>query len=163
MRLLLLGNGFDLYHKLPTKYENFLHTVEFLIDNYTNSINTVGKVFGDNRLSSKDKLISEAYALYKEGFDSQNLDEDAMNDLIDKAKGNIWFLYLSKTLNRDLGWIDFEKEIQIVLDVFKCFLEKGNRVFHLDTNEWGAEQKYILKHFNFFMRRMIIRLLFRVI
>ena len=111
MMLLLLGNGFDLYHKFPTKYENFLHTVSFLIDNYTNSINTIGEVFGDERLSSKDALISESYELYKESYDAQELDKDIVTDLIDKSKENLWFSYFIKAFNEDLGWIDFEKEI----------------------------------------------------
>ena len=34
MNVFLLGNGFDLYHKLPTKYINFLNTVEFLRNYY---------------------------------------------------------------------------------------------------------------------------------
>ena len=153
MKLLLIGNGFDLYHKFPTKYENFLHVVNFLIDNYTDSINTVGEVLGDGRLSSIDKLISESYALYNVGYDAQELDKDIVIDLIDKAKNNLWFSYLSKAFNKDLGWIDFEKEIQTVLNVFKCFFEKETKFFQLDTKEWTAEQKFILKHFNFFYNK----------
>ena len=30
MNVLFLGNGFDLFHKLPTKYINFLNTVDSL-------------------------------------------------------------------------------------------------------------------------------------
>lgn len=30
MKVLLLGNGFDLNHKFPTSYINFLNTVMFL-------------------------------------------------------------------------------------------------------------------------------------
>ena len=29
----LLGNGFDLYHSLPTRYGNFVNTVDFLKEN----------------------------------------------------------------------------------------------------------------------------------
>ena len=41
MNMLFLGNGFDLWHCLPTKYENFLHTVDFLQKNLDESIDTV--------------------------------------------------------------------------------------------------------------------------
>lgn len=35
--ILLVGNGFDLYYKLPTKYADFLHVVKFLLKNRNNS------------------------------------------------------------------------------------------------------------------------------
>lgn len=30
MKVLVLGNGFDLYHKLPTRYLEFMHVVKRL-------------------------------------------------------------------------------------------------------------------------------------
>ena len=48
MNLLLLGNGFDIYHKIPTKYENFLHTIEFLKKSYNSDMKTIGDVFSNS-------------------------------------------------------------------------------------------------------------------
>ena len=59
MNLLLLGNGFDLYHKLPTRYDNFLHTVDFLIQYYKPEMKTIADVFGDSRLQKEDSFICE--------------------------------------------------------------------------------------------------------
>lgn len=39
MNIFLVGNGFDLYHGLPTKYENFLHTMEYIINHKNDDLN----------------------------------------------------------------------------------------------------------------------------
>ena len=57
MNLFLIGNGFDLAHDLPTKYENFLHTISFLINSYTSDMTTVGSIFGNNQLHVVDDWI----------------------------------------------------------------------------------------------------------
>ena len=57
MNVFLLGNGFDLHHKFPTGYLNFLNTLSFLVENYDDSINTVGQVFGNQELQKKDAFI----------------------------------------------------------------------------------------------------------
>ena len=59
MEILLLGNGFDLHHGLPTKYENFLHVIEFLINHYDRSIKTIGDVLGDERILAVDRYIKK--------------------------------------------------------------------------------------------------------
>lgn len=43
MHFLLLGNGFDLHFSLPTKYHNFLHTIDFLVKYYNDTFKTVGE------------------------------------------------------------------------------------------------------------------------
>lgn len=62
-----------------------------------------------------------------------------------------WFKYLLKCYNKDLGWIDFEKEIAIVLDVFHKFLAEDSPNFNpfrgLNKSKRDA---YILSQFNFF-------------
>ena len=65
MNVLLLGNGFDLYHKLPTRYDNFLHTVDFLINNYTSEMTTVADVFGNEKLQTANNFILECYNQHK--------------------------------------------------------------------------------------------------
>ena len=57
MRILLIGNGFDLHHWLPTKYENFLHTINFLKRYYTSDMKTVGSIMGNAELQKVDAWI----------------------------------------------------------------------------------------------------------
>ena len=118
MHLLLLGNGFDLYFGLPTKYHNFLHTIDFLTKHYNDPVVTVGDVFGNKTLKSVDQEIEKAYNTYQECYDGIKLDEERIIEAINLARGNVWFSYLLKSFNKDIGWIDFEKEVGIVLSSF---------------------------------------------
>ena len=56
MNIFLVGNGFDLHHKFPTRYIDFLHTMGFLIQNKDETYTTIGKIFGNADLQQK-KLI----------------------------------------------------------------------------------------------------------
>lgn len=118
MHLLLLGNGFDLYFGLPTKYHNFLHTIDFLTKHYNDSVVTVGEVFGNKTLRSVDQEIEKAYNTYQECYDGIKLNKESIIEAINLARGNVWFSYLLKSFNKDIGWIDFEKEVGIVLSSF---------------------------------------------
>lgn len=125
MDILLLGNGFDLYHKLPTKYINFLNTTIFLKENYNESeMTTIGKVFNDERLYSIDNEIKECYEKYYATYSNFPLNVEAIHNLIELANKNIWFKYLSQLINKDITWIDFEKEIEKVVYAFEHYFEK---------------------------------------
>ena len=118
MNILLLGNGFDLYHNLPTKYINFLNTVIFLKNNSLVNIKTIGDIFCCEKLNSRDKEIYKSYNEYKEIYDRVEIDLNDLNDLIKLAENNMWFSYLSSSLEKDMTWIDFEKEISAVIKSF---------------------------------------------
>ena len=115
MRILLIGNGFDLMHDLPTKYENFVHTINFLKRYYTSDMKTVGSILGNAQLQEVDKWISRCYSRYKAGWDQSPVSDEDLKKLINNATKNMWFSYLSESLDEDLGWIDFEKEVAFVV------------------------------------------------
>ncbi len=147
-KILLLGNGFDLYHKLPTRYDCFLHTVDFLIKYYDESMQTVGSIFGDKRLQEMDSFISDSYTSYKSGYDTENIIGTEIKSLIELASKNIWFTYLLSTYNMALRWIDFEKEISYVIEVFRFFLENTNgTIFDIDDDD---EYDITISKFDFF-------------
>lgn len=123
MNLLLLGNGFDLHFNLPTKYHNFLHTIDFLVKHYNDTVETVGDVFGDKFLRSTDKEIDVAYTKYHDSYDKIVLDKELIIEAINLARGNVWFSYLVKSFNKEIGWIDFEKEVGTVLTSFKVMFK----------------------------------------
>ena len=50
LNILLLGNGFDLHHRFPTRYLDFLHTVRFLMIHEGETFDTVGSVFSHDSL-----------------------------------------------------------------------------------------------------------------
>ena len=86
MDILLLGNGFDLYHKLPTKYINFLNTVKFLQENFNETdMQTIGKVFNDERLYGIDSGIKECYEKYYTTYSNFPLNIEDTKKLIELA------------------------------------------------------------------------------
>lgn len=123
MEILLLGNGFDLNYHLPTKYNNFLHTVEYLTNINLISPKTAGEVFSDARLTEKDPFIAKCYDVNKGAFDAVTLNNEQILKLTKLANDNMWFKYLLSSYNTDVGWIDFEREIKNVLFQFKTVLE----------------------------------------
>lgn len=151
MNVLLLGNGFDIYHKLPTKYHNFLHVTELLIKNKQERFLSVGDVLSHPYLSNKDKFVAECYHAHKEVYDNLNIDKEIQTELIKLCDENIWFTYFLQSFDKDAGWIDFEKEIAHVLRAFQHLLKETKPIFSLnDIFEEDPDLKYIILYFNYF-------------
>ena len=102
--LLVIGNGFDLAHGLKTRYTDFL--------------NFVNEKAGGVIFQPKDYAINN-YKNYKDVLAKNNLTLDFLFDYM-KNIGNIWIGYfnvlsMKKLLEGRDDWIDFEKEIEIVI------------------------------------------------
>lgn len=80
--ILLLGNGFDLYYKLPTKYDNFLHVVYFLINNRSKTFESIGDVFSQTSLQTIDGFIAHCYNAHQQTFDTTQLNKDDISEII---------------------------------------------------------------------------------
>lgn len=152
MKILLLGNGFDLYHYFPTRYDNFLHTVDFLQKHYDEkTMSTIGDVFGDERLLKTDSFIPKCYEKYSSVYNDFKLDVDKINQIISLSKDNIWFKYFLSVFNKELGWIDFEREISSVIHAFEEFFYDCEDVDVVEFSD-NKKDKYILKFFDFFYK-----------
>lgn len=149
MNVLFLGNGFDLFHNLPTKYINFLNTVDFLSSYDISTISTIGDVFANENLNSRDKEIQESYSLYGEIYDNIAIDTTALNQL-KGLKNNLWYKYFSNTLKLDVKWIDFEKEIFAVIQSFQNLFALNVRT-NVSLGKLDVENKYIIEQFDFFL------------
>ena len=167
MNIMLIGNGFDIHYNLPTKYHNFLHVVDFLQNYYDDSMTTVGAVFNDARFHGRDKFIDGSYSSYKDIYDQTPLPSDEITQLIALAKTNLWYNYLLSTYNKDVGWIDFEKEISTVCSYFEKLFESKTRRFSADSKELSvfydnsqesAAYRYIIfEKFDFFLHPNLYR------
>ncbi len=161
MNILLLGNGFDLNHKFPTSYLDFLHTIHFLVEHKDQTYSTVGDVFADARLQGNDKYIADAYSLHSKIYDQVELNQEELKQTLTLAENNMWFRYLYGSINKDIGWIDFEKEIINVLRAFDAFLNpdtdadtfrwgRDKVMFDLATHPENEQAKFIIEKFDFF-------------
>ena len=153
MNVLLLGNGFDLNYHLPTKYINFLNTVQYLSTSSWVDIHTVGDVFGSPKLQKMDKDIAKSYKKYKEAYDSIPLDFETM-EFFKKLNDNLLFSYLLQCINRDIGWIDFEREISVVIQSFRELFAQNAITFNImDRNTFSLASRYILLRLGFYLER----------
>lgn len=151
---LLLGNGFDLFTFLPTRYIDFLNTVTYLLKNKENieNIKTVGDVFGSIELQAENNFIKLCYEKQIEAFNSTKLEQSCLIKIIELAEKNPWFKYLIETYNKAIGWIDFEKEIYMVISAFKDYFdtnESFNPIFYVNRDP----KRWILSKFEFWLRK----------
>lgn len=129
-RVLILGNGFDLAHGLPTRYSDFLDFCEKASKIYTFNKNSCLNDY--DRCNLKDWKINEYIKeVLRNAFESRKHNKDRssfyyefitdnkkLNELCGYIKENIWYDYFSnKTLYNCLGrnWVDFESEIKLCI------------------------------------------------
>ena len=119
-KILLIGNGFDLAHGLPTSYSFFLDFCDkiketLLFPEFSNDDEWKKDIILnwdiDNSIKSK---------LFEEWNTNNNLNK-LFIEIYDNIKSNIWITYFLKKRNQ-LGknWIDFESEISNVVQAFEC-------------------------------------------
>ena len=113
--LLVVGNGFDLYHGLPTRYIDFLSFIgnwNIFWENYKNIESGEEELQFSVRLSEYNELIPETmmdFAVHSGHYKYENL--EFINAHID----NSWIQYFLKRQLGGTNWIDFESEIYNVL------------------------------------------------
>jgi hypothetical protein len=117
-KILITGNGFDLFHHLPTKYGHFISimiTIEDIVyDTDVSFEKLFGRVF-------KVKYKSD-YNSLEENYNSVNIKFscEKLNRIKQLLETNIWYKHFKNVLEIDT-WIDFEMEIENVLNQFEIF------------------------------------------
>lgn len=107
MNILVVGNGFDLAHGLPTSYINFLDFLNILHC----QIRFPNDRIGCEQLMEKSKLPEELLQVLKgTGGVQENVYRD---ESLKQMAGNTWIEYLLKVQSKipDYGWVGFEGEI----------------------------------------------------
>jgi len=112
MKILIIGNGFDLAHGLPTKYTDFLSRTQEFLRCHSNCI--------DNDLETTNDLL--------QALRPNNMEEE----FAQRTQNNAWLKYfINKHQNNGLKeakWIDFEREIQNVISGFeKEYIETSTK------------------------------------
>ncbi len=116
MNILVIGNGFDLAHGLPTTYKDFLRfTAEF--DKYRQAKKEGSELtWGDN---SEGGYYRYFWKLYNKRNSDVNVNK-LLSEMESLTNNNIWLKYFQevyegrKESGKD-GWIDFESEISRVV------------------------------------------------
>lgn len=127
MNILVIGNGFDLAHGLPTKYTDFLEFCKMIEAVYTVDKNrTPEDMWKDLKLQVSNnkegikQLFIELYSISIVSQGENGKDSIVTNTIYDEFNKNIenndWISYfLQCDMHGDENWIDFESEISDVI------------------------------------------------
>lgn len=138
MNILVVGNGFDLAHGLPTKYGDFLKFVEVI----RQVLNAKGKEIDwkDIRLEIKE-LIKINMGNVRDNIFSQ---EQIWRELLEE---NFWIEYfLQCPMYQKENWIDFESEISNVIQSIDVDMKNNN--LKLDDGASIVSNFYLEKFFH---------------
>lgn len=125
-KILIIGNGFDLAHGLPTAYKDFMRFCRvvptILLDKKGTSISDAME---NADIHSKIKAVIE-----KELNDDTGILKNKTIPMVQELKGciqeNIWYKYFEKIEGKMQGdnWIDFESEITKVIEYLDRKIDK---------------------------------------
>lgn len=143
MNVLIIGNGFDIAHKLPTQYTSFLKFIEF-INKFEWCEDTFDMLRSDNEKHKFSKLVSDVLKYISEVIeddtnkDSKVVDiwtskksaDDKCNrikyieEMIRLSKDNVWIKWFQKQYHLNTNWVDFEAEISRVVQEVEKMIPK---------------------------------------
>lgn len=127
MNILLVGNGFDLAHGLPTDYMSF---VKFL--NIVQSGITWNENYNAIREDIKQfHICSEFDSFFLDYFSPQPSDSSTcIKEVQNLMQNNVWTTHFMSAASRKNTWINFESEISGIvqaLDKYKNSTDKSER------------------------------------
>ncbi len=140
MDILLIGNGFDLAHGLPTKYHDFLDFIRIVKDIVIFN-KKCEKIKGESVNSKmKELLIDKRDTIY----DQRKMWKELVED-------NLWINYfLDQEDHLKDHWIDFEKEIsEVIKDLEKAMENKvpNDLLYHLNINNRHLKPRITEKYY----------------
>jgi len=161
MNILIVGNGFDLSHYLPTKYDHFMVAM-LAIENWENAGKEMGfdDLFGKDYWHKNDKIGEEwqnsffqhTKAIYQ--TEEIKISVDEIEKLKKQLKENCWYQYFSDHVKEVKTWIDFETKIEEALILVCKFIKqiaakfelsgKFNEGIYLDIFKKDKEKNYHL-------------------
>lgn len=129
--VLIIGNGFDLHHELPTKYSQFIRV---LINIETSNFTKTSTIGFEELFKGIDR-----YDEIQEKFNTENIFFE--KHLTDKIKGliekNKWYNSFKSKLEFE-NWIDVENEIKETLIVFDKIIKRTNLILKENINSRGV-------------------------
>lgn len=132
MKILMIGNGFDLEHDLPTKYTDFLNFVKDFENAYLDSHSIPQSLY----------KIENEYV--KSLFDTK--DTRIASTLKAYTENNLWLTYFKKVHKEHLknkeNWIDFESEISSIIQLIDELIK-----YYYNISIGGLENKSMYNYY----------------
>ena len=128
-KILVIGNGFDLAHGLPTKYTDFLNFSELFIADEAEYKLKIKKM-NQQEKKKKERLLFYVRICRKL---SRNFD--------DKFKRNSLIKYFLRQYNRKENWVDFEGLLEIYISNINKYFDTNKSE---DLNLLPKDIKYLI-------------------
>lgn len=160
VRLLVIGNGFDLAHELPTTYYDFLFFCKEVQSLYTSFLLTSKEDYYHNFLEEwkaneiiKNRLV-ELYDYRQVFCNGDYVEPDdhehywkAFDELHEMIENNAWILYFVSKMESNIGttWIDFETEISLVVKAIEDALECNQKYASWQDNIQEKNWKLLIE------------------
>ncbi len=141
MNILVIGNGFDLAHGLPTKYTDFLDWIKKYQQFYS---------YSTRKRTAGYREENEPILKYFNNLFYKDENKYLCDEIFSLIKGNFWLEYFLNTpMYQKEKWIDFESEISKVIQSLdddmnlsiSTHFSLDDKIQHI-TNEF-LNQKYI--------------------
>lgn len=148
MNILIIGNGFDLAHGLPTSYDNFLDfcdIIKYIFDKkinlYQGNMNKINNIMSKRKIEEKVKIVVNQVMI---NVTSKRCCYKTIKDFYACINENSWFKYFMKKKHcRSMSgenWIDFESEISKVIQQIRVIrnILAENKGKELTSAEYSA-------------------------
>ena len=130
IKILILGNGFDLAHNLPTRYSDFMSFCEKIGKNYSLSLGfsdeernkRLADIFSKWEFPHeeiKSNLLESLKDLRVNNLSERGAEQIPIEEFYNCIKDNVWYDYFKEIIKakaiRGQNWIDFESEIRHII------------------------------------------------
>lgn len=126
--LVVLGNGFDRAHRLPTSYCDIVMSMDCLKRIHDSGTCGFGNILGFiNATEGISDSVKECFYAWADLYDDGNNDyaidiRNSLAKLTRLLENNIWHLYFLKRFEiqskeKDVKWIDLENEIEDIVGI----------------------------------------------
>lgn len=122
--MLIIGNGFDLAHGRPTKYEDFLKFAEQIIRTitYDGTKKQFESMMPELHAEVKKYVLTAFETRQKQKYEPATNKNAIIQELYDCLDKNVWYEYFQLIYKGNEihgnNWIDFEGEIREVIEFF---------------------------------------------
>jgi len=138
-RVLVIGNGFDLAHGLPTSYADFLNVLK--------KPNLFKMAIEEAKESTRVNTSKAPWSKYL--MNASNISCSNINAMLNYVKNCSWANYFIECNAEINGWVDFEHEMIPAIQMFQMALRSS-----VEINYFGGRRAAIFKTKNPDMIRM---------
>lgn len=127
MNMLIIGNGFDLAHGRPTRYEDFLRFAEYIMqtkDPQKDKIQFQKELTGVYYPEVNKTYILQAFddRVVSQVSGQVRNNNETIQEMYNCLDKNVWYEYFrwirTNDLARGKNWVDFEGEIRTIVEFF---------------------------------------------